>query len=91
MVQQFDPDVCRKIMSTVETLRSGAIARLPQAIEVVLEQAKSSGSPTLISNSTNAAEVGVPALTKAYNELLDCCDQYTAKAKSTITALGGEV
>jgi hypothetical protein len=91
MAQNFDPDAYRKIVSTVESLRGGAIARLPQAFEVVMEDAKASGSANLISTVENAINVGIPAFIKTFNELLDSCDTYTTKAKGVFNALGVEV
>lgn len=91
MAQSFDPDVYKKIVSTISDLENGAIAKLPGAIEVVSEQAKASGMTNLITSTTNAAEIGIPAFTKAYKEMLDCCKEYAAKAKSVFDALGIEV
>lgn len=91
MAQSFDPDVYKKIVSVVDDLESGAISKLPTAIEVVSEQAKASGITNLIASTTNAAEIGIPAFTKAYKEMLDCCKEYTDKAKSVFDALGIEV
>ena len=88
MAQNMDDEAVKRIFRTVEELRSGAIAQLPQAIEVVLEQAKTSGIPALIEAAQAAADTGVPALVKVYNDMLDSAQEYAEKAKDYLSRMG---
>lgn len=89
--QNIDPEAYKTIARVSESIRGGAISKLPSAMDIVLGQAKESGSPNLIGNVTNLAEEGGPAFINATNELLDCVDEYLRKNKSIMDALGVEV
>jgi hypothetical protein len=82
MAQNFEPDVYRQVKSMIEEVRGGAIAKLPGAIDTVKEQAEKAGLPVIIQNCNNCAEVGVPAFTKATEELLELFEDYCSQAKA---------
>lgn len=90
MAQQFEPEVYRKVQQVIEEISEGAIAKLPGAVDVVRDQAKDAGLPVIIQNCDSLAEVGVPAIQKATNGLLDLCREYCKKAKEFFDAFGIE-
>lgn len=87
---KFDPEAYVKIRAVHEELQDGAFIKLPGAMEVVVEQAESSGITNLIKSCKAAQEEGVPAIIKAYQELMKVTENYLKANKKMYDAFGVE-
>ena len=67
---QLDPDTYEKCKRTYDELQDGAFSKLQGAMSVVTEQAKESGVADLIKSCEAAEEEGVPALLKAFKNIV---------------------
>ena len=88
MANNFNPESYEKCKRTYDRLQDGAFQKLPAAMNVVLEQAKESGVTNLIKSCEEAEEHGVPAINKAFNDLMEVLAKYLDDTKQVYEAFG---